>query len=227
MGSGIMKTGWWKWPEIYLASTSVQRASILKELDIPFKVLEMEVNEIIGTSPEETVMENAKRKAVAGIRAIEHCENAILAADTVLAMEGKIYGKPSSPEEAKKTLEKFSGKCIRVFTGVAGVQKQEKIGIVALEMAEIEFHPLTSGIIDWYISTGEPLTRAGSIGISRIGEILIKSTNGSFSCIAGLPKNAVLAVLTSLLQTQNPINLISPELISPMQFEHFTCDKNE
>jgi len=207
--------------EIILSSTSPQRYQIMEELKLPFKVLELEVEEVKEATPADTVLTNAKLKASMGVQSVSDKDVVILAADTVLSMNGEVYGKPVDAEEARKYLEKFSGNRVMAFSGVAGARTGEKTGIVTMETAEIEFFPLPIDLIDWYVSTGEPLTRAGAFGISRIGEILVKSITGNYSCVAGLPKRSVLAVLSCLLNPSGTPDFINLTATSPIYIETF------
>lgn len=207
-------------PEIILASTSPQRAQILEELGISFSLVQIDVDEIVGSTPEETVLTNTKLKVAAALRSGALSEGKIvMAADTVLAMDGKIFGKPDNPEAAKNYLAAFSGRQICAFTVVAAIRKGDNKGDIAIDKALIRFFPLSEEMIDWYVATGEPLTRAGAFGISRIGEIFVDTLAGSYSCVAGLSKKAVLAVIAkisgndnfkkNLLQLHNTLNLDS------------------
>ena len=188
-----------KLPEIVLASTSPQRARILKELGFSFKVIQVDADEIVAPTPEETVLENAKLKASAAFHSADVPDGqTVITADTILSMKGKIYGKPGGKKKAREYLAKFSGRQVDVFTGVAAFVKGKEQGHVALDKAVIRFCPLSRQMLDWYVSTKEPLARAGGLGISLIGEIFVESLAGSYSCVAGLSKRAVLAVMAQL-----------------------------
>jgi nucleoside triphosphate pyrophosphatase len=205
-----------KLPDIILASESPQRSRILEELGISYRLLASDADEIVGATPQETALTNAKRKIAAAISSVDH-GTVILAADTVLTMQGQIFGKPKSKNEAKSFLQKFSGKSVEAVSGVAAMRKGDTTGFAAIETARIEFETLSKEIIEWYISTGEPLVRAGAFGISRLGEILVKSVKDSYSCVAGLPKRSTLAVLYQVVGRQNlddlPAELFNGNLV--------------
>ena len=205
-----------KLPEIILASESPQRSRILEELGISYRLLAADSDEIVGATPQETVLTNAKRKTATAISSVAH-GRVILAADTVLTMQGQIFGKPKNENEARSFLQKFSGKSVEAVSGVAAMRKGDTTGSAAIETAIIEFKTLSKEIIEWYLSTGEPLVRAGAFGISRLGEILVKSVNGSYSCVAGLSKRSTLAVLYQVAGVSNfsdlPDELFSSNLL--------------
>ena len=217
-----------KLPEIILASESPQRSQILEELGISYRLLAADTDEIVGETPQETVLTNAKRKVAATISSIDH-GTVILAADTVLTMQGQIFGKPRNENEARNFLQKFSGKTVDAVSGVVAIRKGDTKGFAAIETAIIEFKILSEETIEWYIGTGEPLTRAGAFGISRLGELLVKSVEGSYSCVAGLSKRSTLAVLYQVADVSNlsdlPDELFSGNLLVESFFLHTIQDK--
>ncbi len=181
--------------KLILASESPQRRAILQELGIPFHVQPMDVDEVTLDTPEATVLENAKLKALA---ALEEAEDGslVVAADTVLFLNGTILGKPKDRREARTYLSTLSGAAVRAFSGVAAARKGDAEGVLCRECATAHLHALTDQEIEWYLATEEPLTRAGAFGISRYGEVFVDRIEGSYSCIAGLPKRALLAALS-------------------------------
>ena len=188
----------------------------MEELGISYRLLASDADEIVGATPQETVLTNAKLKVAAAIASVDH-GTLILAADTVLTLQGQIFGKPKNENEARNFLQKFSGKSVEAVSGVAAMRKGDTTGSVAIETARIELEMLSKETIEWYISTGEPLARAGAFGISRLGEILVKSVKGSYSCVAGLPKRSTLAVLYQVVDRQNlddlPAELFNGDLV--------------
>lgn len=181
-------------PEIILASSSLQRQRILEELEIPFVVVNKEVEEITTDDPVETVVHNAVLKATT-VAEMSNLDSFVLAADTVLTHKGKIFGKPKDESEARLFLSEFSGNIIQAWTGLAVVHPESFTRLATRESAEIVFKSFSLDLIDWYVATGEPLTRAGAFGISKSGEILVAALRGSYSCVAGLPKLALMALL--------------------------------
>ena len=176
---------------VVLASVSPQRREILEELGVAFRIIEPQVDEINLPDALETVAANAKLKALAVVSACRQ-DDVILAADTVLCVNGHVRGKPSSPEEAVRYLMELSGGKAVAWTGVAAFSPDACRGVVRVERAEVCFSVFSAGAAAWYVGTGEPLTRAGALGVSRLGEVFVESIRGSHSCVAGLPKRAAL-----------------------------------
>jgi septum formation protein len=163
----------------------------LNELGIRYDVYVPTVEEVERPSAADTVRENAVLKVnCAGAHA--NGKRIVLGADTVLAVNGHIFGKPKSPEDALNMLRSVSGRAAEVFTGIAAMSAISGKGVAIIDKATIQFEELDDPMAEWYIATGEPLTRAGAIGISLRGELFTRHVEGAFSCIAGLSKHAVL-----------------------------------
>lgn len=179
---------------VILASASPQRAAIFEELDIDYRVLPVDAEEVTLASPAETVQENARRKLNAAIGMAADGQ-AVVAADTIVWADGEVLGKPITPENATAYLRRLSGKTVTVFSGIAvgfGGQDEIKVGY---ETAEIVLRELDEQLISWYVGIGEPLNRAGAIGITHYGEVLVSAIRGSYSCVAGLPKASLIKML--------------------------------
>ena len=199
---------------LILASASPRRREILTMLGVEFILRPAEVDERIppGTPPDEAVCALALKKAQA-VRGTEpiaprptnrpstnidtaqlstcrdgvasESNDIILAADTVVALDGDILGKPSSREEAAHMLRRLSGRTHEVFTGVALRQGEHSEGFHS--RAEVTFYPLTPKEIEDYLDTGEPFDKAGAYGINGPGCVLIKSITGDYYTVMGLP----------------------------------------
>ena len=180
--------------EVILASGSPQRKAILEELGILYTAVAMDVEEVVLESPLETVIENARRKMAAAMR-IARNGQAVIAADTVVWTNGRILGKPGTSEKAVEYLKLLSGNKIRAYSGLAVGLGGQDFGWCCGEYATIHIRELSPAEIGWYVSTGEPLSRAGAIGISHYGEAFVTGVEGAYSCVAGLPKDALLAIL--------------------------------
>lgn len=181
---------------VILASSSPQRADILRELGIEFDAVSMDVDEVVLSTPEETVRTNARLKALAAHSRFP--EEAVITADTVISHDGRVLGKPRDAIEAEAILASLSGHEVKAFSAVAVVNAATLAGCVATECAVAHMRHLTGDEISWYIETREPLTRAGALGISRYGEIFIERIDGTYSCFAGLPKRALLAAISTV-----------------------------
>lgn len=150
-----------------------------------FEVICADIVEVVpeNAQPQDVVMSLALQKAQA-VAAVH--ENAVVVgSDTVVALDGKILGKPHSEQEACEMLRSLSGRTHKVFTGVAivGGGKVENF----FDETDVEFYPLDDGEIRKYVATGEPMDKAGAYGIQGKGAVLVKKINGDFFNVMGLP----------------------------------------
>lgn len=180
--------------DVLLASGSPQRKAILEELGIRFQTIAMDVEEVTLPSPQETVLENARRKLQAALPCAKPGQ-AVIAADTIVWAAGQVLGKPGNAERARQYLQMLGGNAAQAFSGIGVAKAGNREGWLCAENAKFFLRPLSEADISWYISTQEPLSRAGAIGISHYGEAFISKIEGSYSCIAGLPKNSLLTIL--------------------------------
>ena len=172
-----------------LASASPRRRELLQQIDASFEVKVSSVEEVTGgnLAPAELVVENAVRKAKAVAEAFPG--DAVLGADTIVFLDGRVYGKPKDGEEAKAMLRALAGREHEVATGIAWVHAGEVFTDV--ETTRVFFAPLTEEAIDAYVKTGEPLDKAGAYAIQGRAAQFIESIEGSFSNVVGLPLYAV------------------------------------
>lgn len=184
---------------IYLASTSPRRVSILKELLEPFhlsfKSVSPTFKEVInGYPPKELVAVNAKGKVTTLQSEIDN-GSLLIGADTVVCIGNDIIGKPENKNEARESLKKLSGRRHSVFTGVAVLDTASQKLFEGCEETIVTFHELTDEDIESYVSTSEPLDKAGAYGIQGLGKIFVKKIDGGFSNVVGLPKKLTLSLL--------------------------------
>ena len=159
-----------------LASQSPRRARILEALGVPFEVLPTHAPEVsFPHDPERTVRENALGKLRACPR------SPALAADTIVWLRGRIYGKPADLAEAKAFLRELSGQTHTVFTGVA------YNGEAKVVRSDVTFRPLSEADIDAYVARVRPTDRAGAYDIDESGELLVARWTGTSENIMGLP----------------------------------------
>lgn len=175
-----------------LASNSPRRRELLSMLGIDFKIIVSNCDENIDTplSPADIVKELAQRKAQAVAEKYDgEGDYVILGSDTVVAIDGKILGKPHSEKEAREMLETLSGREHSVFTGVAlSARFDGKIKIAADTVeTKVRFGHMTEGEIDYYIRSGEPMDKAGAYGIQGIGGFFVKAIDGDYYNVVGLP----------------------------------------
>ena len=163
-----------------LASKSPRRAKILADHGWKFEVEPTEAAEVsIPRAPRRTVLVNAARKLKA-CRA-RHPEALIIAADTIVWFDGRIYGKPRDLDEARRFLKELSGNVHTVFTGVA------LDGDVKICGSDVKFRRLSAADIEEYVEKTRPLDRAGAYDIDESGDLIVASYTGSYENIMGLP----------------------------------------
>ncbi len=124
--------------------------------------------------------------------------SAIVAADTVVAIEGDILGKPRSAEEARRMLRRLSGKWHEVFTGLAVLVRHSERTIVVVEKTRVEFGVLSESEIDEYFETDEPFDKAGAYAIQGHGGKFIPRVEGCYFNVMGLPLARLHAILREL-----------------------------
>ena len=169
-----------------LASQSPRRRELLSLITGDFKIIPAKGEELLpeGISPKEAVILLAEQKAQEIYSA--HSGEIIIAADTVVAAEGKILGKPADENDAAAMLRMLSGKSHSVFTGVCVISAEGRKNSFA-EETEVEFYPLTEKEIADYVATGEPMDKAGAYGIQDKGALLVKAIKGDYYNVMGLP----------------------------------------
>lgn len=181
---------------LILASSSPRRKELLENLQLSFIVSTSNADETFhpDLAPEEVVVELASRKARSA--AENHPQSYVIGADTIVVFDGKILGKPSSPEEAKNMLMLLSNNIHSVYTGVAIVSPA---GTAAFyEKTDVAFWELSEEEIDAYIKTGEPFDKAGAYGIQGIGSLLVREIRGDYFNVVGLPVARLIRELKKL-----------------------------
>lgn len=173
--------------KIYLASTSPRRVELLRSLGIEFSVLPVEVPESYSTeeSPRLYVQRMARQKALQGAERLT--EGLVIAADTVVVIDDTVLGKPQSRDDAARMLGLLQGRVHRVISGVALCCVQTQRCLTDAEETEVKFATMTDEEIQWYISTAEPLDKAGAYGVQGKGAVFIEWVRGSYSNVVGLP----------------------------------------
>ena len=168
-----------------LASASPRRKELLEQIGCCFRIETADTEEAGGggMTPSELVMKNAHLKAAA-VAAL-HPDIPVLGADTVVSLDGNIYGKPRDREHAIEMLTSFSGRAHQVMTGIA-LAWQGRIW-QAYETTEVVFAPLSAASITRYVDTGEPADKAGAYGIQGRAAVFVEQIRGSYSNVVGLP----------------------------------------
>ncbi|UCH79047.1 MAG: septum formation protein Maf [Candidatus Coatesbacteria bacterium] len=183
---------------LLLVSTSPRRYFLLREAGIPFEaVAPRDVAEDFpaGEAPADLVVRHAAAKArsVAG----DYPGRLLLGADTVVVLDGVIYGKPAGEEEAREMLATLQGRTHTVYTGLALLDLASEEELTEFEATEVTMRPLGEEEIASYVATGEPLDKAGAYAIQGRGAFLVKRVDGDYFNVVGLP----LYRLSKMLQT--------------------------
>ena len=182
--------------KIVLASGSPRRKELLRFITDDFEVRPSDADENISTelSPEDTVKTLAQLKAEA-VKA-ELTEETVISADTVVAVNGRILGKPANEKEAFDMLHMLSGREHCVYTGVCILTENTKK--VFSVCSVVSFYELSDEEILQYISTGEPMDKAGAYGIQGKGCLLVREIHGDYFNIVGLPVSRLAKELAVL-----------------------------
>jgi septum formation protein len=171
-----------------LASASPQRRAILERLGVAFTVRPTHVAEIEQGEPEQVVVQNALHKARAAC--VPGVPETVLGCDTLVALDGRIYGKPADEGEARATLRTLSGATHNVFSGLALLSDGRER--VALARTQVQFREYGERLIDWYVARGEWHGRAGGYAIQGAGAVLVREIHGDYENVVGLPVATLL-----------------------------------
>ena len=174
--------------KIILASKSPRRKQLLENLGIDFIVVSKNVKEVYpeNMNPTETALFLSEIKAKAFHKSEINDNDLIIAADTIVSLNGKIMGKPTDHDNAKEILEKLSGREHEVITGVC-LKSKDKFRSFTVK-TKVHFKKLSDKEIDFYVDNYKPMDKAGAYGIQEwIGYIGIDKIEGSFYNVMGLP----------------------------------------
>lgn len=194
--------------KIVLASGSPRRRELLTALGLDYTVLVSGVEEqVTETEPSRVVEQLSAQKAYDVLQKLLsavsrqntqgqeplHWDGGedllVIGADTIVAVDGQILGKPADPKDAAGMLERLSGRHHQVYTGVTlyhhsqGETRQRTFH----ECTQVYFSPMTQEEIDWYVSTKEPMDKAGAYGIQGLGSRFVRAIEGDYSNVVGLP----------------------------------------
>ena len=183
---------------LILASSSPRRQEILSSAGIKFEVIPSEVDEsfLPGESLEEQVVRLARMKALKA--AEKYKDRWVLAADTIVVIDGKILGKPRSRREAEEMLQMLSDREHRVITGYCLMQASSRRSREGKVITRVRFKALSPEEIRWYLDTGEPFDKAGGYAIQGKAAFMVKEINGSYTNVVGLPLTEVVEALKEL-----------------------------
>lgn len=192
-------------PAVVLASRSPQRSILLQRLGIEFTVRAGDVPEIErGEDPAAVAIENALRKArAAALPADARGEEIVIGCDTIVVLDGVIYGKPSDADAARRTLGALGGRTHEVLSGLAVLMDGEER--TALACTRVTFRAIDERLLEWYVATGEWRGRSGGYAIQGAGAKLATRIEGEEENVVGLPLQTLIALCPELARwPENP-----------------------
>jgi len=174
-------------PNLILASKSPRRRYLLKQAGLSFMVIPGNFDEstVPMSSPPEYVRKLAEAKAIDVAR--QHPNSWVIGADTMVSIGDRILGKPVSDNDARGMLQRLSDRTHQVYTGYCICRRSENRLYSDTVKTDVRFKALTADEIAWYIQTREPFDKAGAYAIQGLGTFLVKSINGSYTNVVGLP----------------------------------------
>lgn len=175
--------------KIMLASASPRRRELLEQGGIPFTVIPSQAEEKITTEQPGQAVEELSYLKCSDIYEKSLGDVLVIGADTVVASEGKILGKPSSQKDAVKMLQSLQGREHEVYTGVTIMAREgnENRKKTFHEKTKVVFYPMSDEEIRSYVNTGEPMDKAGAYGIQGKSAVFIKEISGDYNNVVGLP----------------------------------------
>lgn len=178
---------------LILASSSPRRRELLTAAGIAYEAVAVDVDESVLKlePPGEHVRRLALEKARRGLGLFPTA--VVIGADTIVLVGSEIFAKPRDKEDATRMLQMLSGREHEVLTGLAMVSVRRSI--VEVSRTRVWFNPLTEDEIEWYVSSGEPLDKAGAYGIQGLGARFVDRIQGSYSNVVGLPVALVYRLL--------------------------------
>jgi len=180
--------------ELILASGSSRRHSLLKQLNLEYRVCVSNIDEsaMVGEAPTEYVCRIARVKALAVYESLM-ASQVVLAADTIIALDGKIIGKPENIQHAKSILQKLSAAEHEVLTALC--LKTQDHDYETMVSTKVKFRQLTNSEIEAYCLTHEPYDKAGAYAIQGLASSFVEYISGSYTNVMGLPLSDVCSLL--------------------------------
>lgn len=186
--------------KVILASASPRRKELLEQIGMEFEVIPATGEEVINhTKPYEVVMDLSRQKAEEVAKRQRRGDFLIIGADTVVAFEDEILGKPKDREDAYRMISMLEGKTHKVYTGVTLLLQSEKESKTYsfYEETEVVMHSMTQKEKKWYVDTNEPYDKAGGYAIQGRCAVFIEKINGDYNNVVGLP---IARIYQELLQ---------------------------
>lgn len=180
---------------LILASASPRRREILERLGFEFEIIPAELDEVHSDDPVRSVKLLAEQKAVE-IQS-SRPRKTILAADTVVVCDGVSLGKPADQDEAAEMLGSLSGRRHEVITGMALIAPPN-LRVIEAESTRVYFREISDSLIERYVSTGEPLDKAGAYGIQGLASAFVERIEGCYFNVVGLPVSLLFRMFEDL-----------------------------
>jgi len=181
---------------LVLASTSPRRYQILSLLGLPFLMVPPASREVLSGArpPAQEALHQARQKAASLVSRFP--DAVILGSDTLINLDGRLIGKPSSLDDARAILQRLRGRTHDVVTAVSILDQSKNVD--AVETARVTIRDFTDTELDAYLATGDPLDKAGAYAIQGAGRDLVASLDGDYLAVVGLPLKAVAEGLAKL-----------------------------
>jgi septum formation protein len=189
--------------KVILASASPRRKEILQNTKLNFDIQKSDIEEVIleNESPEDMVVRLAYEKAFDVAK--RNTDRLVIGADTIVALDNEVLGKPKDQNEAYQMIKRLSNKTHKVITGISLINLKENKIIKDYVVSFVTFKDLSEDSIKDYINTNESLDKAGAYGIQGYGALLVDNIQGDYFNIVGLP----ISKLSDLLKDHFDINL--------------------
>lgn len=183
--------------KLVLASKSPRRKELLTEMGLSFEILTCETDETYpdGMHPRDAAQFLSEKKARAVAELVSE-DTIVLASDTIVELDGVPFGKPVDEQDAHRMLAALSGRHHAVHSGVCVIEGRRVLS--GVDSTQVYFKTLTDADIDWYISTREPMDKAGAYGIQGLGGKFISHIEGEMDTVIGLPCKLVAKLLAEL-----------------------------
>lgn len=201
---------------LILASASPRRRELLEKAGVSFSILPSQTTEAVlpGETPEAYVSRTAKEKAYDVAK--QHPDAWVLAADTIVTIEGLILGKPQDAADGSRMLHLLSGRSHQVITAFVLLHTTQQKEIHQRVRSTVTFKPLAEDQIAAYLVTGEPSDKAGAYAVQGLGADLVAHVEGSYTNVIGLPMDEVSEALGA-------VGIIGPETTQPSASPCSSC----
>lgn len=180
---------------VLLASGSPQRRAILEQLEIPFRIVVPDVDELVDGEPRQTAIRNSRLKAQAALN-VAADDELIVAVDTVVSLDGTLFGKPTDEAQARSMLGALRGRTHTVVSGLTLLHGSDEHTLAAT--TEVRFREFDAKELDRYLRSGEWRERAGGYAIQGQGAALVSSVAGDFYNVVGFPVAGFLDLIGEL-----------------------------